>query len=238
MQDTPSNAAEDELDVLAERFFSQPPQAWEIEPEGWQPEPMSSIERLAMLTTAAPAMALFAVATTLLISEPIVAAPRAPVPAAARAHGDAQAEPAARIREAPAVSGPPAVIAGPQAVSASPETSVQLPAMSPTPEVARATPHRRARAARGTSSAASPAVTRARKLLDAGDARAARELAQGAIRSAPEQAAGYIVLAGALDKLGDRAGMATAFRTCARVATDKLAAACKALSRRQPASTR
>jgi hypothetical protein len=39
------------------------------------------------------------------------------------------------------------------------------------------------------------------------------------------------VLAAALDKLGDRAGKAAAFRSCAQLATDSLAASCKALAR-------
>jgi Flp pilus assembly protein TadD len=76
-----------------------------------------------------------------------------------------------------------------------------------------------------------PPVKRARQRLDAGDAAGARDLARDAVRSAPDRAAGYIVLAAALDKLGDRAGKAAAFRSCAQLATDSLAASCKALAR-------
>jgi len=51
-----------ELDDVSERFFSQAPLAR----DDWQLPPLSSLERAAMLTTAAPAMAIIAVAITLL----------------------------------------------------------------------------------------------------------------------------------------------------------------------------
>lgn len=59
----PSDFAPDlELDDVSERFFSQPPLAH----DDWQLAPLSSLERIAMLITAAPAMAVVAVAITLL----------------------------------------------------------------------------------------------------------------------------------------------------------------------------
>jgi len=63
-QDASQNPAgfELELDDVAERFFSQAPLAR----DDWQLPPLSSVERIAMLTTAAPAMAIIAVAITLL----------------------------------------------------------------------------------------------------------------------------------------------------------------------------
>jgi hypothetical protein len=55
-------ALELELDDVSERFFSQAPLAR----DDWQLPPLSSLQRIAMLTTAAPAMAMIAVAITLL----------------------------------------------------------------------------------------------------------------------------------------------------------------------------
>lgn len=58
-----------ELDAVAERFFSEPPPppTWPSLHEDWQAEPLSSLERVAMLTTAAPGMAMLAVGLTLLL---------------------------------------------------------------------------------------------------------------------------------------------------------------------------
>jgi hypothetical protein len=61
-QDPGDFAADLELDDVSERFFSQAPLAL----DDWQLPPLSSLERIAMLTTAAPAMAVIAVAITLL----------------------------------------------------------------------------------------------------------------------------------------------------------------------------
>jgi hypothetical protein len=62
------DSTEIETEALAEeRFFSQPPPAWEIETEDWRAQPLSSLERIAMLTTVAPVMAVFVVAITLML---------------------------------------------------------------------------------------------------------------------------------------------------------------------------
>jgi uncharacterized membrane-anchored protein len=84
---------------------------------------------------------------------------------------------------------------------------------------------------RGKRSAVDAVITQARRALHAGDPRRARELAQRAIRLAPTRAAPYIVLAGALDALGDRAAMRATFRSCVDRAQDPLASACQTLAR-------
>lgn len=226
MQDGTQGASERELeldfDPIAERFFSQPPQPCEIVHDDWQAEPMSSLERVAMLTTAAPAMAMLAVAITWLISEPLLAA---------------SAKSAARHEAAP-IAEPIAieVVAAPPIEVRAPEAPPVIVAATPVPiEHVAAQPAEARRVARSSAaprrSKTSSAAKRARQRLDAGDATGARDLARDAVRSAPDRAAGYIVLAAALDKLGDRAGKAAAFRSCAQLATDSLAASCKALAR-------
>jgi hypothetical protein len=224
MQDGTQGASDREVeldfDPIAERFFSQPPQPCEIVHDDWQAEPLSSLERVAMLTTAAPAMAMLAVAITWLISDPLLTAS---VKNAARLDAMPIAEPIAIEPVAP----PPAEVRAPEvppvAVLAAPNEHV----------VARlATPVRAARSPAAPRRSKTPsAAKRARQRLDAGDAAGARDLARDAVRSAPDRAAGYIVLAAALDKLGDRAGKAAAFRSCAQLATDSLAASCQALAR-------
>ena len=74
-------------------------------------------------------------------------------------------------------------------------------------------------------------LDQAHAALDAGDPQQARDLALDAIERRPEQAGGYIVLAGALDALGDKEGKKAAFQRCVEHATDSLVAACKALAR-------
>jgi hypothetical protein len=74
-------------------------------------------------------------------------------------------------------------------------------------------------------------IERARQALNAGRAGEARYLAERALRSDPAHASAYIVLAGALDALGDRAGMKAAFRNCSAHATDALVSACRTLAR-------
>jgi hypothetical protein len=222
MHDGTQGASERELeldfDPIAERFFSQPPQPCEIAHDDWQPEPMSSLERVAMLTTAAPAMAMLAVAVTWLISDPLLAA---------SAKNAAQV--AASIVE-PLVIPPVAI---PPVAPSAVEVPVAAP-VAPSEHVAAqpAEPKRVTRSPAASRRSKNPsAAKRARQRLDAGDAAGARDLAREAVRSAPERAAGYIVLAAALDKLGDRAGKAATFRSCAQLATDSLAVSCKALAR-------
>jgi hypothetical protein len=221
-----------EDEALAERFFSQPPVAWEID---WHAEPMSSLERVAMLTTVAPLMAMIAVAVTLLISEPFVArsTERGAVSERSAVIERAVIEPwtHAALVVAPEDSAEPAP-------PATPFTS-PMPVIEPVPapSAARAVisepaPKRAARtAAKPTRTSDAPLLARARAALGAGDAAMARELAQLAVQAAPEHAAAYIVLAGAYDKLGDRARMHATFRSCAERAQDALAQACTSLAR-------
>jgi len=213
MQEATPLSHDGEFDVLAERFFSEPPAAWESAHasahDDWQPQPMSSIERVAMMTTVAPAMAMLAVAVTLLS-----------LPAA---NGDTairrdSAKTVALSAPAPVAAPVPAPIAQPQSAIAQPVVSVPRPATAPQPRRARKQ---------------DAGAKRARQLLDAGDARAARDAARDVVRGAPARAEGYIVLAAALDKLGDRAGMNATFGECARLATDPLASACKSLARQR-----
>jgi hypothetical protein len=208
MQEATQDALELQLEGEAERFFSQPPGAWEVVHDDWEPEPLSSLERVAMLTTAAPGMALLTVALTLLCTQAWVPAEPAravpvPVPVPAVAYTPPASE--AVVHERPLV--------------------VREPAPAPAPPAPVVTAPRR------TVRRAPSAVTRARQLLDAGHAADARDLARSAIRSAPSKAAGYIVLAAALDKLGDRAGMKATFHSCVEQAADPLASACRSLAR-------
>jgi len=214
-------------DVLEERFFSQPPPAWEIEPDdNWQPEPMSTLERLAMMATVAPAMAICAVAITLLLLSGPSIEPSITLSAASSASPSPVVAPPV---EALAVSAP--------APSGAAVAEVVAPEVPPPPlAVAERSAPPSAQRSAGTRAVKSRGrhsseLKRARKLLDAGDATGARDIARDAVRLAPEQAAAYIVLAGAFDKLGDRASMRATFRTCAALATDPLASACKALAR-------
>lgn len=218
MQEATPIPNEGDFDVLTERFFSQPPPVWlsahDEAHDDWQPEPMSSIERVAMMTTAAPAMAILAVAVTLLSDSLLVAVPRPSVMpieppqvhVAAELQGTSSQEPAKPL----AVSAP--------TFAPAPVAQAAQPAAAP--------PTRRAR--KHDSGA-----KRARQLLDAGNTLAARDFARDVIRRAPARAEGYIVLAAALDKLGDRAGMNATFRECAQLATDPLASACKSLARQR-----
>jgi hypothetical protein len=241
MQDAAPIPNEGELDVLAERFFSQPPAAWESAHDSahddWQPEPMSSIERVAMLTTAAPAMAMLAVAVTLLSDLLLIAVPRpsAQPIEAPHAHvaaglllsnGDvatredraknlALSAPARGLAVAPAPV--PALVTQPQA-------AISQAAVAARPSAA--SPRRRARKH-------DAGAKRARQLLDAGDAKAARDIARDVVRRLPARAEGYIVLAAALDELGDRAGRNATFGECAKLATDPLASACRSLARQR-----
>jgi hypothetical protein len=217
MHEATPSPSEGDFDVLTERFFSQPPQEW-LSAHGeahddWQPEPMSSIERVAMMTTAAPAMAMLAVAVTLLSDSLFVAVPRPFVMPIEPPQVQAAAEQQETSSQEPAK---------PVAISA--------PTFEPTPvthdQQAAAPPPRRAR--KHDSGA-----KRARQLLDSGNALAARDFARDVIRRAPARAEGYVVLAAALDKLGDRAGMNATFRECAKLATDPLASACKSLARQR-----
>ena len=266
--------ADRETEALAERFFSQPPQAWELEPgEGWRPAPLTKNERLAMLATVAPVAIGAAVAIGLFVfSEPLFAsaepntapsakaarataveAPRAPQHDATQ-HGRTALVRAAAQQSAPlepnAAAMPPAVTpvlaepATPVIVTAKlsePSTNTNTavaatasivptrPAAGPTPARLGATPV--PTPARAAARASGSALERARRALDAGNPLEARTLATEAIGQDASAAAGYIVLAGALDALGDRAGMQATFRSCAERATDALASACRSLSR-------
>ena len=66
MQDATHNPSEYEFDVVAERFFSEPPQAAESDDDEWQLQPLSSFERLVMLMTVAPLIMSIAVTIMLL----------------------------------------------------------------------------------------------------------------------------------------------------------------------------
>lgn len=227
MQEAAQNPNELELDATAELFFSQPPPVWEIEHDEWEPEPLSSLERMAMLTTAAPAMAALAVAITLLFSEPVFGS-------TVNSVADVQVEDQSTVLEQSTPSAAPSRAPAPELVAA-PPLQAPVAALPVRPvakhEAQRAVIAKSPRAAKAAKVKVGAKAKHARQLLDAGDAPGARDLARAAIRLAPEQAAGYIVLAGALDKLGDRVGMAATFRTCASLATDPLASACKSLAR-------
>jgi hypothetical protein len=208
-------STEQESEALAEQFFSQPPTAWEID---WHAEPMSSLERVAMLTTVAPLMAVLAVAVTLVASELSARAPEPRAVAASMPWVSSVALPAEPVIESAPATAPSAELATEPALVA------EAPAIT---KAARALPVKPAVAAKP----ANAPLVRARKALSAGDAFFARELAQQAVQDAPDEAAAYIVLAGAYDKLGDRSRMHATFRTCAERAQDKLAEACKSLAR-------
>lgn len=225
MQEATHDALELQLDGEAERFFSRPPAAWEVVHDDWHPEPLSSLERIAMLTTAAPGMAMLAVAITLLLSEAwLTAAPQ---------HSAAPAQALAPAYTAPAVSDvvvhEPAPLAR---TEESPQALVHPPVASSAPitSAAAASPVPALVPRRSGKRARSP-VARAVQLLDAGRTEEARDLARSAIRGAPHKAGGYMVLAAALDKLGDRAGKNATYRSCVELATDPLASACRSLAR-------
>ena len=231
MQDATHGASEQEhdfdFDPVAERFFSRPPEPCEIVHDDWQPEPLSPLERVAMLTTVAPAMAMLAVAVTWLLSDPLLAA------SAKHAAGESALPTLesiapemieAHVPEPLPLAAPPVL-----AVLAAPEAPTAHAVAQPIAHLAQ--PMKAARRAGPRRTKSSSPAKRARQLLDAGNAAGARDLAREAVRSTPDRAAGYIVLAAALDKLGDRAGKAATFRSCAQLATDPLASACKSLAR-------
>jgi hypothetical protein len=241
MSEPPQSQADRETDALAERFFSQPPQAWEVEPEAWRPSPLSKTESLAMLATVAPVVIAVTVAVGwLLLSNPLFASaepePQAQVSAksaaaAPRASHDATQHGLTALAKVAPIEAPVEPRAQPDV-----QPKVAPPAAEPHPAepvpVAAAAPIAPARvAAARVGVASSTPLKRARQALDAGDAGRARELALEAIAREPTRAAAYIVLAGALDALGDRAGKQAAFRSCAERATDTLASACKSLAR-------
>jgi hypothetical protein len=274
MQNPSQPHTEQEADELAERFFSQPPEAWEVtdEPEPWRPAPLTKGERLAMLATVMPiaigasvAIGLFVFSDPLFASaEPEAEPAQAQVAAAAPspAHDATQHGLTALAKASPIAVAAPALDAVPQPqaaqrVEAAPQPqaaphSAAAPqpseprSVAPTPMAAAASaaptvPRVIAPTAHSTkpitsTAAARPAsagssLARARKALDAGKPHEARALATEAIGRNPNGAAAYIVLAGALDALGDRAGMQATFRSCAARATDALASACRSLLR-------
>jgi len=256
MSDSPQSQADRETDALAERFFSQPPQAWEVEPEAWRPSPLTQTERLAMLATVAPvAIGITVAVGWLLLSNPLFAAAepgpqqqaRAEAKAAAtaqRATLDATQHGLTALAKAAPIeaTAPPAVpqttpapnAAAPIAVAPVAAAPVAAARSAATPIAAATRSARPPRAATAPIERGAPAgspLKRARQALDAGDPRRARELAIEAIGREPTHAAAYIVLAGALDALGDRAAKQAAFRSCAERATDALASACRSLSR-------
>jgi hypothetical protein len=224
MQDGTQGASEREteldFDPIAERFFSQPPRPCEIVHDDWQAEPLSSLERVAMLTTVAPAMAMLAVAITWLISDPLLAA-------SANSAARLEAVPIAESIAVELVATPPVEV---HAFQVPPVNVLAAPTEHGAAQLAAPARAARSLAAPRRAKTAS-AAKRARQRLDAGDPAGARDLARDAVRSAPDRAAGYIVLAAALDKLGDRAGKVAAFRSCVQLATDSLAASCRALAR-------
>lgn len=226
MQEATQEALELQLEGEAEQFFSQPPGAWEVVHDDWHddwhPEPLSSLERIAMLTTAAPGMAMLAVAITLLLTEAwLTAAPQqSAMPLQALAHAaTAPAFSDAVVHEQP----PLPRTEEPSQAARQPPVASHAPIASAA-SVPAVVPRRSGKRAR------SP-VTRAGQLLDAGRTEEARDLARSAIRDAPHKAGGYIVLAAALDKLGDRAGRKATFRSCVELAKDPLASACRSLAR-------
>jgi hypothetical protein len=97
--------------------------------------------------------------------------------------------------------------------------------------LARATRRVRAAPASKPVSRAQALIKRASSELGRGDAQEAQLLANQAILLDPTRARGYIVLAGARDALGDRAGKRAAFQACARNAQDALASTCRTLAR-------
>src|SRR6188472_103487 len=55
MQVAPQVHTDDHIDDLAERFFSEPPQAWEDGTAfGWQPRVLSARQSMAIVATAVP----------------------------------------------------------------------------------------------------------------------------------------------------------------------------------------
>ena len=240
--------ADRETEALAERFFSQPPQAWELEPgEGWRPAPLTKNERLAMLATVAPVAIGAAVAIGLFVfSEPLFAAAEPNTELTAKAARAAAVEaPRAQQHDATQhgrtalvkAAAQPGAPLEPNAATMPPtNTAVATTSIAPTPPAAGPTPAWPGAAPvtalpRSVTRAPGSALKRARKALDAGNPLEARTLATEAIGQDPTAAAAYIVLGGALDALGDRAGMQAAFRRCAERATDALASACRSLSR-------
>lgn len=136
-------------------------------------------------------------------------------------------EPPARAALQPRVPAPAPIATVPRPVDAPAPIAAAPIAAAPRTAI---TP----RAAAASAPSAAPGGTpleRARQALDAGDPQRARDLATDAIGREPTRAAAYIVLAAALDALGDRRGMQAAFRTCVERATDALASACRSLSR-------
>jgi hypothetical protein len=231
----PESVADD--DQLAEQFFSQPPQAWEVALDDWQPRPLSTAERRAMHATfslvGGGALAAFAL---LLFSDSLLSAP-APLSAAReRPLAALSAATPATVTAAEPITAPKPVVAPEPDPIAEPEP---VAAVAPAPVALTAAPSlplrgpRRAldRPQRGDRTAVDAVLSQARRALNAGDPRRARELASRAISLAPTRAAAYIVLAGALDALGDRAGMRTTFRSCVQHARDALASACETLAR-------
>ena len=145
-------------------FFSQPPEAWEIDQDDWQPEPMSSIQRVAMLATVAPVMAVLAVAIALLFPEPqlVSSSAMSVVPPRDERPLSAVETQARLISTAHAVATPLTPVT--KAL-----TQLEVKALERS-----ASPRR--------SSKTRSAVMRARRLLDADDAQAARALARDAAR--------------------------------------------------------
>ena len=227
--------AEDTLDndPLVEQFFSQPPPAaWEVALDDWQPRPLSRGEQRAMFATfgllGCGALAAFAF---LLFPDAWLVTPAplrgAGVPLAALS--SAQLELAAPvIAPEPA---PPIVASTPVPSAAIAAAGAMSEPLANEPAVRAPARARVARNAARSPRRAAPTglLAQARRALNAGDARRARDLATRAIALAPTQAAAYIVLAGAHDALGERASMRAAFRSCMQNAQDPLAAACKTL---------
>jgi hypothetical protein len=200
--------------------------------------------------TAAFALLLFADAL-LIMPAPLAAARERALPALAAAAPSsllasserprATAAPLAAQRAAPIAARAPLVAAQsleratPERAARARSTAVPKAAATRPGAAARGSERARLRPvdARGRTqrSATDALVTQARRALNSGEPQRARELAKRAIRRAPERAGAYIVLAGALDALGDRDGMRNTLHTCASRAQDALLSACKTLAR-------
>jgi hypothetical protein len=231
---SPTSQTERETEELAERFFSQPPQAWEadVDHDAWRPAPLNETERLAMLATLAPVVIGAAVAAGLfMFSDPLFASAEAGEPARATSAMHGERPSVAPTQYGRTALAKAAVIEPTTATAIPTATATAMPTASAAPvEAAAHTPTAPPPRAAVARSAGSP-LSRARRALDAGKPHEARTLATEAIGRNPTGAAAYIVLAGALDALGDRAGMQATFRSCAERATDSLAAACRSLLR-------
>lgn len=156
--------------------------------------------------------------------------------------------PAALVESAPPqefvardVVAPPVALAQPEAeaevVEDAPQevkASVRKPAAAPrhaTPKPKAAQKRAASKVTPPDSQAGESPLVLARRALESGNPSEAREHAAAAVRQSPQQAEGYIILAGALDALHNRNEMKRVLQDCVDQATDQLVSACKSLAR-------